>query len=68
MRPAQAIARSLRRTDESFTLPMLDEVEVTMRDSSRGLSRLQNGLVRTYAFATVLGMVALVVAFLWIEA
>ena len=68
VRPAQAIARGMRRIDEAFTLPMLDEVEVAARDSGRGLGRLQTGLVRTYAFATVLGMLALVVAFLWIEA
>jgi NADH:ubiquinone oxidoreductase subunit 5 (subunit L)/multisubunit Na+/H+ antiporter MnhA subunit len=67
-RPAQATARALRSTEETFTVPMLDEVEITARDSGRGLARLQTGLVRTYAFATAIGMLAVIIAFLWIEA
>ena len=67
-RPAQGIATGLRATDEGFTLPLLDEVQIAASDSGRGLGRLQSGLVRTYAFATAIGMLAVIVAFLWIEA
>jgi NADH-quinone oxidoreductase subunit L len=68
VRPAQSIAAGLRRTDELVTVPMLEEVEVATRDSGREVGRLQSGLVRAYAFATALAMLALVVAVLWIEA
>jgi NADH-quinone oxidoreductase subunit L len=68
VRPAQAIATSVRRTDELVTLPMLEEVDIATRDAGRTLGRLQTGLVRTYAFATALAMLVLVIAFLWIEA
>ncbi len=67
-RPSQAIARAAVATDEVFTMPMLEEIEIATRDSGRGLGRLQTGLVRTYAFATAIGMLAIIVAFLWIEA
>ncbi|MCB0877918.1 MAG: NADH-quinone oxidoreductase subunit L [Thermoleophilia bacterium] len=67
VRPAQALARGIRSTDEHVTLPLLEEVETAATDSGRALGKLQNGLVRSYAFATILGMVALVVAFIWIE-
>jgi NADH-quinone oxidoreductase subunit L len=66
-RPAQAIARGLRRTDDVFTLPMLEEIEIAARDSARGVSRSQSGLVRVYAFGTAIAMLAVVVAFVWIE-
>ncbi|MCW2921384.1 MAG: proton-translocating NADH-quinone oxidoreductase, chain [Thermoleophilia bacterium] len=68
VRPAQAIAEGVRSTDEVVTLPMLEEIEIATRDSGRGFGRMQTGLVRTYAFATAIGMLAIIVAFLWIEA
>jgi NADH-quinone oxidoreductase subunit L len=67
-RPAQALATALRRTDEAVTLPMLEEVELSAVQASDGLSRAQSGLVRGYAFATVLAFVAIVVAVVWIGA
>jgi NADH-quinone oxidoreductase subunit L len=66
-RPAQALARTLRRIDDVFTLPMLEEVEIAARDSARGVSNSQSGLVRVYAFGTAIAMLAVVVAFVWIE-
>jgi NADH-quinone oxidoreductase subunit L len=66
-RPAEALARALRRTDDVFTLPMLEEVEIAARDSARGVSSSQSGLVRVYAFGTAIAMLAVVVAFVWIE-
>jgi NADH-quinone oxidoreductase subunit L len=68
VRPAQALARGIRGVDDTVTVPMLEEVEIAVRDSGTELGRLQTGLVRTYAFATLLAMLALVVAVLWIEA
>ena len=66
-RPAQAIARGVRSTDENLTVPMLEEVEIAARDSGHGIGRAQNGLVRVYAFATAVAMLAVIVAFVWIE-
>ena len=68
VRPAQSIATAIRRTDEVVTLPMLDEIQIATTESGRSIGRLQTGLVRTYAFATAIGMLAVIVAFLWIEA
>jgi NADH-quinone oxidoreductase subunit L len=66
-RPAQGLARAFTRTEEAFTVPLLEEVEIAARDSGRGIGRAQNGLVRVYAFATALAMLAVIVAFVWME-
>ncbi|MCW2928066.1 MAG: NADH:ubiquinone oxidoreductase subunit, partial [Thermoleophilia bacterium] len=66
-RPAQAVARGAVATDDHFTLPMLDEVQIAARDSGRGIGAAQNGLVRVYAFGTAAAMLAVIVAVVWIE-
>jgi hypothetical protein len=66
-RPAQSIAGAVRSTDENFTLPLIEEIEIAARDSGRGVSTAQSGLVRVYAFGTALAMLAVIVAFVWIE-
>ena len=66
-RPAQATARGIRSLDERVVVPMLAGVERGVRHGGRGIGVAQTGLVRVYAVGTVLAMVAVIVAFIWIE-
>jgi len=67
-RPAQGIANALRSTDESVTVPMLGRVSDAAAGAGARVGRTQNGLVRVYAFGTAVAMLAVLIAFLWMEA
>jgi NADH-quinone oxidoreductase subunit L len=66
-RPLQGTASSIVVVEDEVMAPMLEEIEIATRDSARAMSATQTGLVRWYAVATVLGMLALVVSFLLVE-
>jgi NADH:ubiquinone oxidoreductase subunit 5 (subunit L)/multisubunit Na+/H+ antiporter MnhA subunit len=66
-RPAQAIAQYIQRADEAASVQLVDEVSLGARDATSSVSRWQTGLVRVYAFGTVVAAAAIVVAFVWLE-
>ena len=66
-RPVQAIAGGMRDVDDKVTAPLLDEVELAMRDSGTAIGRAQNGLLRVYAFGTAVAFLAVITAFLWVK-
>jgi NADH-quinone oxidoreductase subunit L len=64
-RPAAAFASRLRRDfEEPVILTAGPDLGETVFDTGRGVSRLQNGLLRTYVFFLGAGMAVLAIVFL----
>jgi NADH-quinone oxidoreductase subunit L len=66
-RPAQAVASSTGLVEREGVGPLMDLVADTTVTGGRWIGAMQSGLVRFYAFGTVLGVVAAVVIVLWVE-
>jgi NADH-quinone oxidoreductase subunit L len=63
-RPAVALAMFVRRVlEQGFFVPSVDWVGGGVRAVGRGVGRLHTGLLRTYAFGTAVGALAIV---LWL--
>jgi NADH:ubiquinone oxidoreductase subunit 5 (subunit L)/multisubunit Na+/H+ antiporter MnhA subunit len=66
-RPAAWLAMFVRRTlEQGFFVPSVDWVGGGARAMGRGVGRLHTGLLRTYAFGTAAGALA-IVAWLVVE-
>ena len=65
MRPGQALTEGLVKTDHYFIDGIVRLVGSIFLGSSKGLRRIQNGYVRSYALIMVIGALALITT-IWV--